>query len=276
MGSRPVVSVSRTISRIMAPNSPGSAAPATAHDSATCLRAASSPRGCRPTKSAFSRFSASGIWAARMAANLPRHARSRQHPLPLKLGRRRDDHRRRPRSFRRRSRTAAVCRAPRPRAPAGPVQERRPRLAHQRPDDPVQPLERLGVAQHALGEQLAIDGAVHHHAGEGRLDRRDRRAARRVEAPHLGVGVIDVGRRVGEHLRGGRLAHADRAGEADEDQWALQGGEGQGATSTAGGAHAEEAPQSSAAPGRSASPARPRCGGLGPRARASKPVSSGR
>ena len=55
------------------------------------------------------------------------------------------------------------------------------------------------------------------HAGKAASTGADRRAARRVEPVHLGVGVVDRRALLGEHRRGGRLAHADRAGEADDD-----------------------------------------------------------
>src|SRR5690606_7246101 len=57
-------------------------------------------------------------------------------------------------------------------------------------------------------------------AGKFRLDRRDQRAARPLELAHLLVGVEHGHALVGEHARDGRLAHADRAGEAEHDHGA--------------------------------------------------------
>ena len=97
VGSRPVVSVSRTISRIASTrDARGSAERGCRRQVPARGRPlASAPRRCpRPvsmTKSARRALFASGIWRARMAVEAsPRHARPGQHALALHCGRRRD------------------------------------------------------------------------------------------------------------------------------------------------------------------------------------------
>ena len=76
-----------------------------------------------------------------------------------------------------------------------------------------QRLQRLRIVQDAGGEALAIDDAARDRAGKERLDG-GRRAAG-IESVHGRIRGMDghAGRR--EHLGGRGLAHADRAGEAE-------------------------------------------------------------
>ena len=112
----------------------------------------------------------------------------------------------------------------------------------QRVDDGLQPLEGAVVAAQRLGQPGAVHGAVHDHAGKGLADRSDRRAAR----AHRGRGPprrrSRPARLLGEHGRGGRLAHADGAGQAEEDHRASppDGPAARARTSTSGGGDAEE------------------------------------
>ena len=71
-----------------------------------------------------------------------------------------------------------------------------------------------GSASSAGGELLAIDLAGGGGAGEGRLDGRDGSAL--VELVHLGVGIADGDAERAQARRHRRLAHADGAGEADD------------------------------------------------------------
>ena len=66
-----------------------------------------------------------------------------------------------------------------------------------------------------LRELGAVDHAVVDGARETRLDQRRRGAG--IEAMHGLVGIVHGHAGVGKQLRRGRLAHADRAGEAEHD-----------------------------------------------------------
>ena len=84
-------------------------------------------------------------------------------------------------------------------------------------------------ARQSLAEQLAIDLAAARRAGKRRLDRRNRVAF--IEAMHAGIGVEHGHPGPREMLGRRRFAHADAAGEADDQHheapseaatWALQ------------------------------------------------------
>ena len=91
--------------------------------------------------------------------------------------------------------------------------------ADQGMDDGVQPLQLVRLAEHGLTQGLAVDAPLLHNAGKGRAHRVHRRAAQVIEVVHRGVGVIDRHAGLAEHRGGGRLAHADGAGQADQDHW---------------------------------------------------------
>ena len=223
-GSRPVVSVSITISRIVFP-------PDDARGSLPCrsvLTIAFSrrkvtlrPSAVATTKSARRRFSRSGIWARRISANrLSRHARPAHHPLALQAQRRRDDQREIAALDRRRSRTAAEYRA-RPAARAAPGPARRTAVRRARTIGwriALEPAQRRRVAEHAPAQPPAVDAAgLVAHPGKCRLDRADRGAARAEQPMHRGIGIEQRHAEPPQHRRGGALAHADRAGEAEDD-----------------------------------------------------------
>ncbi|MNN41765.1 hypothetical protein D3C81_1559040 [compost metagenome] len=84
-------------------------------------------------------------------------------------------------------------------------------------DDGFQAFESGLVATQRLGQSCAVHGPVHDHAGEGLTQGFDRRPATPIEAMHGGVGVPQQGAFVGEHPPRRRLAHADRAGQAEDD-----------------------------------------------------------
>ena len=187
----------------------------------TWSRACSRPWLVSTTKWARARFSVSCIWLARMASS--RAASCRAGPAPVRAGHasgRGDHHHGVHRAPRRRSRTASGCRAPRSRRPRRSARLEKGRRGRRRAADGRSPFSRFsasGSLNTMRAERRAVDHARPDHAWKGRSIGLDRRAARRVEPVHLGVGVVDRRALLGEHGRGGRLAHADRAGEADGD-----------------------------------------------------------
>ncbi len=170
------------------------------------------------TKSARARFSGIGQLAGEDAAIFFRgHARpgegagraapraGRRPPRPCRPGRRRL------------SRTAGECRAPpparrdgrrgTPRAPAPPRDGSAPRAA----------ASTSGSASTRSASAVAVDASGPGRAREMRLDLGDQRAFRALQPVHDGVGVEHRHAFLGEHAGDGRLAHADRAGEAEDD-----------------------------------------------------------
>ena len=81
-------------------------------------------------------------------------------------------------------------------------------------DDGFEALELVGRGEQRRGELLAIDLAGGRGAGEGRLDERDGGAL--VELVHLGIGIAYGNAERAQARRHRRLAHADGAGEADD------------------------------------------------------------
>ena len=96
-----------------------------------------------------------------------------------------------------------------------PLQSGRLRLAHQRVDDRLQIGERSRIAEHLLRQPRAVDDAVCDRAGEALRDERHRSAA--IERVHGLVRIVQGVAVASEEARRGRLAHPDRAGEADDD-----------------------------------------------------------
>ena len=83
--------------------------------------------------------------------------------------------------------------------------------------DLLQPDDRLRIADDAARKLGAIDHAFLDSARKRRLDQGGRSAG--IEAMHGLVGIVDGNAGIGEQLRRGRLAHADRAGEAEHDHF---------------------------------------------------------
>ena len=82
--------------------------------------------------------------------------------------------------------------------------------------DRLEPPDRVRVADQLFATSfVAIDLAVDRRAGKRRLDRRDRLAL--VEPMHHRVGIVHRHAGLAEESRRGRLAHADRAGEAEDE-----------------------------------------------------------
>ncbi len=78
--------------------------------------------------------------------------------------------------------------------------------AHQRMDDPLQPLQRLGLAEHPLRQPRAIHHAVDGGSGKRRLDERRRLATR----PKVGTEQRPAG-----PARQGQAAEAPRRTRAE-------------------------------------------------------------
>ena len=81
--------------------------------------------------------------------------------------------------------------------------------------DRFEPLERLGIANELFGKPCAVDLAVNRDAGERCLDRANRLAF--VEPVHYRIGIMHRHAGRAKEIRRGRLAHADRAGEAEDE-----------------------------------------------------------
>src|SRR3546814_349024 len=77
--------------------------------------------------------------------------------------------------------------------------------------------EFVAVAEHARAEFLSIDAVRSGGAGKARLDRSDQGAAGPLQPVYLGVGIEHGDAFALKHRRGGRLAHANRAGEAEDE-----------------------------------------------------------
>ncbi len=87
---------------------------------------------------------------------------------------------------------------------------------HHRVDDSLQTPQRRGIVEYPRAQRGPVDGAVLDHVGEGRSDQRHRRTAAFQEPVHRLIGVVDRQAHAAQHGRRGGLAHADRAGQADD------------------------------------------------------------
>ena len=87
-------------------------------------------------------------------------------------------------------------------------------LQHQGMDNGFEALEFAGLRQQRCGELLAIDLASGRGAGKSRLDCRHGGAL--VELVHLGVGIAHSNAKRTQTRGDGGLAHADGAGEAND------------------------------------------------------------
>ena len=100
----------------------------------------------------------------------------------------------------------------------GRATKRRSARAHQRMQDRFQPAQLRRVAENARPSAArSMPPASLRTPGKRRLDGRDRGAARRQQPMHRGVGVVQRHAEPPQHRRGGALAHADRAGQAEDD-----------------------------------------------------------
>src|SRR6476469_6631761 len=93
-------------------------------------------------------------------------------------------------------------------------------FAHQRMHDALEGAQARFVFEQHFREPRAIDRPIFGSAGEGRLDQRGGAAA--VEGVHDGVGIVNRHAFGTEHRRSRRLDHADRAGEAECEHAAVE------------------------------------------------------
>ena len=89
---------------------------------------------------------------------------------------------------------------------------------HRRMDQSLKPGQFVRLAQHAFGEAVAVDPVRPGGAREMRLDLRDQHPFRSLQAVHRGIGVEHRHAFIREHSRDGRFAHADGAGESQDDR----------------------------------------------------------
>ena len=102
-------------------------------------------------------------------------------------------------------------------APAGVRQKARLGPLHTGMEDRFQAPQRRAVAEDGGAELLAVDAGLDTaDVGKGREHRRHRLAPRRHQIVHREVGVEDGPAEGAEHRGRRRLAHGDRAGEADD------------------------------------------------------------
>ena len=94
-------------------------------------------------------------------------------------------------------------------------EERVPRRRDQRMHDGLEPAERCVIPEHHRGELAAIDLAAVGRPGERALDQRDCFAL--IELMHHGVGIVDRHSRLGKELCRRRFAHAEGAGQAQDE-----------------------------------------------------------
>lgn len=96
-------------------------------------------------------------------------------------------------------------------------QKRLLRLTHQGVHDFFEAAAGFGVAEYGGTEFRAVDALGAGRARERRLDRCERRAARALQPVHLGIRIEHRDTGAPQHRRDGRLAHADRTGETEND-----------------------------------------------------------
>ena len=225
-GSRPVVSVSSTISRMASAPRSGESASAACGIVATARknRLHLGARGIESVRRIHHEIGAPALfgvrhllgqqWRRAFPASCPAApARAAAAPRPAPTPPRR----RRP-ARRRRSRTAAEYRAPRPSRRALPRVGQEAAARPRAPADARSPPAACsagGIVEHARRELAAIDLAVLRGARKRRFDRGHRLAL--VEPMHHRIGIVHRHAGLGEEARGGRFSHADRAGEAEHE-----------------------------------------------------------
>ncbi len=151
------------------------------------------------------------------------------------------------------------------------------RIAHQRVEDPFESRQGDGIAKHATPESRTVDAAVAtDDAGKRGLDGGDGAAIAPQHPVDRGVSIVNGDAKSPEGSGDGRLAHADRAGQAEHDH--LDGTVSRNTNSRSSGVTAGSIPNHAAKPGRAwcssmPSPSTTRL--PRPRACASSGVSSG-
>src|SRR5205085_8824088 len=79
-------------------------------------------------------------------------------------------------------------------------------------------VDRVRISDELLGELRAIDPAVHGDARKCRLDRTN--GLPFVKVMHHRIGIVHRHASLAKKLRGSRLAHTDRASEAEDEHQA--------------------------------------------------------
>ena len=108
----------------------------------------------------------------------------------------------------------------------GDVEQQRGRVAigfdkmladglHLRMDDGFERREFVGIAEHALRQLFPVEHAVANRSGEALSDRRDQSRVVGLQVANDGVRIENGHSGALEHLRNGRLSHADRPGEGE-------------------------------------------------------------
>ena len=147
-----------------------------------------------------------------------RHAFAGQHSGALNIGRRRDHHNRiDPRGAAGFEQERDVEDNDFIAALDGAIQKAAFRLAHQRVDDGLEPLERGLVSREEGRKHCAIHAAVCHDLRESLANRLHCRAVPVVKRVHHGIGIVDRNSQPGEQFGGFCLAHADGPGEPDDE-----------------------------------------------------------
>ncbi len=102
-------------------------------------------------------------------------------------------------------------------APRGGPLEKTPLAgAHHGVEDALEPRQRVPIGEHPAAEPLTVDPAIPDRAGKGRRDRRHRGTPRPQQGMHLAVGIEDGHAEPRKDPPGGRLAHANGAGEPQD------------------------------------------------------------
>jgi hypothetical protein len=84
-------------------------------------------------------------------------------------------------------------------------------------DDRLQPLECLTIVKHRMAKRGTIDSPNASASRKRRLDREKQCAAGPLEPVNRGVCIEHRNAGSAKHRRDGRLAHADRSGETEQD-----------------------------------------------------------
>src|SRR5579885_1270040 len=85
----------------------------------------------------------------------------------------------------------------------------------ERMDDRFEPGKSGGVIEHPSAKAGAVDNASLYGTRKGRLDEGHGLSA--ISAVNRCIRIINLGALVAEHCRGGRLAHANRAGKPKDE-----------------------------------------------------------
>ena len=99
-------------------------------------------------------------------------------------------------------------------------QKRLLRLPHHGMHDRLESAARIRVAEHRGTKFCAVNAVRSGRTRKCCFDRRERRTAGALQPVDFGIGIEHRHARAPQHRRDGRLAHADRAGETEDDHCA--------------------------------------------------------